>query len=155
MAALMLVSCHNVLHEMRFYPVWNFKKHFFSAVKQRCMLQFCTSLVVFLGTQEPCIFPYVLSMGNPGKRWESCALASLLLITQLFPEATKRKLNSWISLHLHTDTFFMYSLCHFNEITKANNLAAFSHHVLLWPCVRKGSPVFKWCLIVLCCRGLK
>ncbi len=52
------------------------------------------------------------------------------------------------SLHLYT-----YFLCTvhaiLNKITKANNRAFFSHHVLLlWPCVRTARPTLKWCLIV-------
>ncbi len=58
------------------------------------------------------------------------------------------------SLHLHTHTHtHTYSLCTvhviLNKIIKANNLAFFSHHVLLWPCVRTGCPTLKLCLIVI------
>ncbi len=52
---------------------------------------------------------------------------------------------------LYTFRKHTYFLCTvhviLNKITKANNLA-FSHHVLLWPCVRTGRPTFRWCLIV-------
>ncbi len=116
------VVSYHVLHGMRFYSVLNFKKHFFSAVKQRCTLHF---LHITLGVP--------LHMQNKIKKiWK--------------PD--KSLLYTFIYTHTHTHIFLCTVHVILNKITKANNLAFFSHHVLLWPCVRTGCPTFKWCLIV-------
>ncbi len=88
---------------------------------------FCTSLWVFLCTQEPCIFPLCHTLfARMYCQWEllvrdgSCGpLLPYPLLHNI--EAMKRKTS--ILLHTHTHIFF--------KITKANNLAFFSHHVLL------------------------
>ncbi len=144
---------------MRFYSVLNFKKHFFSAVKQRCTLHF---LHITLGVPLHPGTLHLPFLSHNGKSWLGMGPASLPLIAQRCPEATKRKtefLNmqnkiikpdkSLLYTFTHTHTYFLCTVhVILSKITKANNLAFFSHHVLLWPCVRTGRPTFKWCLIV-------
>ncbi len=96
---------------MRFYSVLNFKKHFFSAVKQRCTLHLLHITWVFLCTQEPCIFPFCHTLfARMYCQWEilvrngSCApLLPYPLLLNVVLRQRKENLNFWtckINMHL-------------------------------------------------------